>query len=212
MTTNTPPDLTSDPLKPSSSSKAEWRREIRARRVASQQTNGHLILGASSLHALRQLPEWQHAEVVASFLPTAEEIDPGVVDRTALKQGKQVAYPRVIGPGTMEFCLWAPGDELEVGPNKIRQPSPAAQSVPPEALEFLLVPLLACDQQGNRLGYGGGYYDRVLARTGGFRCGVGFDFQRVAVLPSEEHDQPLDGLLTAAGLERFTAGRGDEDY
>ena len=80
----------------------------------------------------------------------------------------------------------------------------AGQTLTPQ---FILVPLLAFTPNGDRLGYGGGYYDRTLAalRSDGavFACGVAFAGQEVAELPTDAHDAKLDGILTETGFKAF---------
>ena len=95
------------------------------------------------------------------------------------------------------FRAWRPGDPLEAGVFGTLQPSVRREVVEPDAL---IVPLLACDEEGWRLGYGGGFYDRTLA---GLRTkktvtavGVGFNDQLVPEVPHGPSDQRLDWLLT----------------
>jgi len=136
--------------------------------------------------------------VVSGFWPIKEEIDirPLMVD--LLNQGCQLALPVVQGKGLpLLFRAWRPGDALEAGVFGTLQPSARREVVEPDAL---IVPLLACDDDGWRLGYGGGFYDRTLA---GLRAkktvtavGVGFNDQLVPEVPHGPSDQRLDWLLT----------------
>jgi 5-formyltetrahydrofolate cyclo-ligase len=136
--------------------------------------------------------------VVSGFWPIKEEIDirPLMVD--LLNQGCQLALPVVQGKGLpLVFRAWRPGDALEAGVFGTLQPSVRREVVEPDAL---IVPLLACDDDGWRLGYGGGFYDRTLA---GLRAkktvtavGVGFNDQLVSEVPHGPSDQRLDWLLT----------------
>ena len=70
-------------------------------------------------------------------------------------------------------------------------------------IDLFLTPLLGCGHSGMRLGYGGGFYDRLFAQVGGLRLGVGFALQRVSDWESEAHDQRLDGFLSEEGLTVF---------
>jgi 5-formyltetrahydrofolate cyclo-ligase len=136
--------------------------------------------------------------VVSGFWPIKEEIDirPLMID--LLNQGCQLALPVVQGKGLpLLFRAWRPGDALEAGVFGTLQPSARREVVEPDAL---IVPLLACDEEGWRLGYGGGFYDRTLA---GLRAkktvtavGVGFNDQLVPEVPHGPSDQRLDWLLT----------------
>ena len=136
--------------------------------------------------------------VVSGFWPIKEEIDirPLMVD--LLNQGCQLSLPVVQGKGLpLLFRAWRPGDPLQAGVFGTLQPSVRREVVEPDAL---IVPLLACDEDGWRLGYGGGFYDRTLA---GLRTkktvtavGVGFNDQLVPEVPHGPSDQRLDWLLT----------------
>jgi len=155
-----------------------------------------------ALH-LARLPEWQSAETVASYFATRGEFDPGVVAGESHAQGKTVVYPRVLGPGAMAFYKWQPGDPLQPNSFGIPEPLAEAEPVPAQDINFFMVPLLACDRSGARLGYGGGFYDRLLNQSEGFRCGVGYNQQYVAQLPRESHDQRLEAFISESGLIRF---------
>lgn len=180
-------------------SKAVWRQHMRQqRRLAAAQHASPL-----SINHLNDLPAWGAARVVASYQAINDELDLSRVDREAREANKAVAYPAIVGPGLIEFRLWHEGEPLVEGDMGVREPGPKAQVVPLHAIDFFLVPLLACDQQGYRLGYGGGYYDRALASAAGFRCGVGFSHQLVEQLPTEPHDQALHAFLSEQGVTTF---------
>jgi len=180
-------------------SKAVWRQHMRQqRRLAAAQHASPL-----SINHLNDLPAWGAARVVASYQAINDELDLSRVDREARAANKAVAYPAIVGPGLIEFRLCHEGEPLVEGDMGVREPGPKAQVVPLHAIDFFLVPLLACDQQGYRLGYGGGYYDRALASAAGFRCGVGFSHQLVEQLPTEPHDQALHAFLSEQGVTTF---------
>ncbi|CAI8427740.1 MAG: 5-formyltetrahydrofolate cyclo-ligase [Halieaceae bacterium] len=92
---------------------------------------------------------------------------------------------------------------LEVGAGQVQQPTEAAPEIALKNIDLFLVPLAACDMRGNRLGFGRGYYDRVLANSKGFKLGVGFRCQLLEDVPFESHDIPLDGFISEEGLIRF---------
>lgn len=136
--------------------------------------------------------------VVSGFWPIKEEIDIRPLMIELFNQGCQLALPVVQGKGQrLLFRAWRPGDPLEAGVFGTLQPSPKREVIEPEAL---LVPLLACDEDGWRLGYGGGFYDRTLAdlRAKGraIAVGVGFGAQLIPEIPHGPQDQRLDWLLT----------------
>jgi 5-formyltetrahydrofolate cyclo-ligase len=136
--------------------------------------------------------------VVSGFWPIKEEIDIRPLMIELFNEGCQLTLPVVQGRGQpLLFRAWRPGDPLEAGVFGTLQPTPRRETLEPDAL---LVPLLACDEQGWRLGYGGGFYDRTLAglreRRKVTAVGVGFDPQLVPEVPHGSSDQRLDWLLT----------------
>ncbi len=136
--------------------------------------------------------------IVSGFWPIKEEIDIRPLMIELFNTGCQMALPVVQARGKpLLFRAWRPGDPLEAGVFGTLQPSARRATVEPDAL---LVPLLACDEAGWRLGYGGGFYDGTLkglrARRRVTAVGVGFDAQLVPEVPHGPDDQPLDWLLT----------------
>ena len=142
---------------------------------------------------------------ITGYWPVRSEIDSRPLLHALHDAGFTLALPSLIKADTpeMEFRFWTPETPLIEGDFGI--PTPPPKSGVMEAPDILLVPLLAFDRDGFRLGYGGGYYDRALER---FRqgahsvlaFGVGFALQEMEELPREPHDQPLDGVLTPEGL------------
>ena len=105
----------------------------------------------------------------------------------------------------LRFRAWRPGDDMAPGAHGISAPLPGAAIVQPS---LLIVPLLACDAQGWRLGYGAGYYDRTLeayaaAGTAVTAVGVAYAAQRVPLVPHDGGDVPLDALVTESGAQWF---------
>lgn len=143
--------------------------------------------------------------IVSGYWPLADELDPRpCMDRLA-RLGHPLALPRVRGRGRpLAFHAWRPGDELFAGPFGVMEPSPDAPVVSPR---ILLVPLLAFDRQGRRLGYGAGYYDMVLrdlrARDPApIAIGMAFADQEVEEVPAGPRDQTLDAVATERHLHR----------
>jgi len=136
--------------------------------------------------------------IVSGFWPMAEELDIRPLMVALVEQGCQLALPVVVAKRQpLIFRAWRPGDVLEAGVFGTLHPPPTCAVVEPDAL---VVPLLACDQEGWRLGYGGGFYDRTLEglrrRKSITAIGVGFDAQLVPDVPRGPDDQRLDWLLT----------------
>lgn len=142
---------------------------------------------------------------VSGFWPIKDEIDVEPLMRDLHGQGCVLALPVVQGRGQrLLFRVWRPGDALEAGVFGTLQPSADREIVEPDAL---LVPLLACDREGWRLGYGGGFYDRTIEALRRKKeivaIGVGFDGQVVDEVPHGPDDQRLDWLLTDRRASAF---------
>jgi 5-formyltetrahydrofolate cyclo-ligase len=126
-----------------------------------------------------------------------------------LYPGQVWCLPCVREDGTLGFAPWRSGDGLATNRFGIPEPDvPEGAWLRPEEMHVVLVPLLAFDAAGNRLGTGGGFYDRSFAfrRTAPappLLVGVGYGFQRVGSLPAEAWDVPLDAALTDEGAWHF---------
>ncbi|MDX5932744.1 5-formyltetrahydrofolate cyclo-ligase [Acidiphilium acidophilum] len=135
--------------------------------------------------------------VVSGFWPIGDEIDvrPLMVALSAL--GHRLCLPETPKRGLpLVFRHWMPGEALVAG--RFGTSHPVGEVVVPD---FVLVPLLAFDRKGNRLGYGAGYYDRTLAAMpGAFRLGCAFACQEVAAVPVGPHDERLDAVATEIGV------------
>ena len=154
------------------------------------------------LNHLLNWPKWQTAQLVGGYLPHESEFDPTPLMEGAIKQGKRIACPRVIDK-TLQFHRWEEGDPTEPTIGGVLQPLASAEPIALEDINLFITPLLGCGKGGMRLGYGGGFYDRLFARVSGFRLGVGFAIQSVDDWEAEAHDQRLDGFLSEAGLTLF---------
>ena len=147
--------------------------------------------------------------VAALYKALGAEIDPRPLGEALTRKGWRLALPAVIElEGPLEFRAWAPRDPL--AHDIAGLPAPLG-SAPPVAPSLILVPLLAFDRRGHRLGQGGGFYDRTVeALRGSIRpppfVGLAFSGQQLDAIPNGPHDQPLDGILTEAG---YTAARKD---
>ncbi len=146
---------------------------------------------------LRAQPLWQQAHRVAAFHPMAGEPDLRPVLEEALAAGKRLALPRY-EPAQRGYTFRLVGalSELRPGHFGILEPPPEAPRAELIRLDFWLVPGVAFDRGGRRLGRGKGYYDRLLAGVRAHKCGVAFDWQIVERVPAEPHDVCVDSLLT----------------
>jgi len=135
------------------------------------------------------------------FVGTGWEADTRPLIREALAQGKQVAVPRCLPAGRMDACLIHSLDELRlVPPLGLWEPEAGTPVLPLRDVDFALVPCIACDTAGYRLGRGGGYYDRFL-RDGAFvKAAVCRRVMLRKKLPAEAHDEKVDFIITEAGI------------
>jgi 5-formyltetrahydrofolate cyclo-ligase len=139
--------------------------------------------------------------VVSAFSPLPDEFRIWPLLRRLAAEGHRLALPVMQGKGRpLLFRAWAPGDAMDRAVWGIPEPRADKPELEPEVL---IVPLLAFDRRGWRLGYGGGFYDRTLAllraRKAIAAVGVGFDEQRVDAVPHLDYDQRLDWVLTPSG-------------
>ena len=141
---------------------------------------------------------WQMARSVLLFAPLPEELDVWPLLASALASGKQVALPRFVAATRSYEACWIlnPETDIRVGHFGIREPCNHCVCVSPGKLDLILVPGVAFDLQGRRLGRGKGYYDQLLGVWRGAACGVAFDEQMVDEIPLESHDVRLDYILT----------------
>ena len=160
------------------------------------------------LERLRSLPELSSAGTVELFAPLQSEPDvfPLFFELRAL--GARVAFPGYHGgPAAPELRLAADESELSVGEHGFRHPRPG-RAIAVSEVDLFLVPALAFDRRGHRLGRGLGYFDRLLAgrRAGSLAVGVVFSFGLVDRLPSELHDRPVDLVATPEELVDLRRG------
>jgi len=182
------------------SSKAQLRRAARIRR-AELATDEFAQKLAAFAPALAIVP----GAAVGGYAALPGEADPALLLERLAANGAVIALPRVAQKNApLVFHRPVPGGALQKGPFGIAEPPHDWPVVVPQ---ILLVPLLAFDARGHRLGYGGGYYDRTieaLDRHGPLRTiGIAFAGQEIEAIPDESHDRPLDMIATEAGVRSF---------
>jgi 5-formyltetrahydrofolate cyclo-ligase len=143
--------------------------------------------------------------VVSGFMPMPDEIDVLPLLVWLAAEGTQLCLPVMQGKGKpLLFRAWAPGDDMDTAIWGIREPMADKPELEPDVL---LVPLLAFDAEGWRLGYGGGFYDRSIAELSRFKrittVGIAYDAQEVDAVPHLDYDERLDWVLTPGGPRRF---------
>ena len=187
---------------PAASPKETLREEIKGqlRKVSGEEFR---LQGAKAAALLSSSPIWSRHEHLFLFLSMKSEIDTQPLLETALRQGKKVFAPRVEAR-SLVFCRML-SLEWRKGPFGLREPPLSAAEEKAGFPALILAPGLAFDREGNRLGRGGGYYDRFFAELDECRgeylaLGLCMDFQLVGRVPAEGHDKKVGGVLTGAGL------------
>lgn len=144
--------------------------------------------------------------IISGYWPKGREFDPVVILEQAHEQGHLCALPVVQKDSkTLKFVAWTPSSKMKEGAYGVLVPEEQAVEIYPD---IILVPLLAFDRRGYRLGQGGGYYDTTLAHLRAQKniqaVGLGYANQSVLFnLPVEDHDQKLDWVITPQGAQRF---------
>ena len=142
--------------------------------------------------------------VVSGFAAIRDEINPADLLAWLHEEGARLALPVMQGKGKpLLLRAWSPGDAMQPAAWGIAEPLDDKPALEPD---IILVPLLAFDLLGNRLGYGGGYYDRTLAywraKKPVIAVGLAYDEQKFDVVPSDSYDQRLDWVLTPSGAKK----------
>jgi 5-formyltetrahydrofolate cyclo-ligase len=147
---------------------------------------------------LEQQSLWHEAQTILFFAPMPDELDIWPSLRAALAADKRVFLPRFASPtNSYAACeVKFPDADIKIGQFGIREPSDSCLQFPLNRLDFVLVPGVAFDLHGRRLGRGKGFYDQLLAAVRGKTCGVAFDEQIVTEIPVEPHDVLLNCILT----------------
>ena len=153
---------------------------------------------------LAAAPEYRRCRRLVAYAATPDELPLATLLALARADGKRTLLPRMLDESAMVLSSVEHVEQLEPGRYGVREPPRDApvESLGPDAL--VLVPGLAFDERGGRLGRGKGVWDRALeARCDAVVFGVGFEFQIIDAVPLETHDQMLDALVTEAGIRRF---------
>ncbi|KAB2940087.1 MAG: 5-formyltetrahydrofolate cyclo-ligase [Hyphomicrobium sp.] len=171
-----------------------------ARRAAAYAAHGAAAGARLAEHGLTFL-ELEPGAAISGFSAIRDEIDPAALLGRLHSEGHRLCLPVMQGKGLpLMFRAWSPGDEMGRVQWGIAEPLADKPVLEPDVV---LVPLLAFDAHGFRLGYGGGFYDRTLARLRAIKpvvaVGIAYDELKVDAVPHQSYDQPLDWVLTPSG-------------
>ncbi len=184
--------------------KKELRRQVIAER--DQLTDEEITAKSASVaERLYSLPAFQQAETVMFFVSFGSEVDTRPMVEEAISRGKTVLAPKALPQSRELIPSRIIGWESDLMPgyyNILEPRAGALRPYEPEQIDLLLVPGVAFDLKGNRLGYGGGYYDRffLLLKPGTPVAALVFDLQIVPQVPVDEWDRPVDFVITERRL------------
>jgi 5-formyltetrahydrofolate cyclo-ligase len=164
---------------------------------------------ANLCRTMREQAVWRQAGIVFLFHPLPGETDVRPLLVEALASGRTVVLPRYNPSMHAYEGVELPSmEDLRPGHFGILEPGAGGPTFPLNRLDLTLVPGVAYDWSGRRLGRGKGYYDRLLGRVGGFTCGVAFDWQLVPEVPAQPHDIVVNSILTPSRWLRCAEARG----
>jgi 5-formyltetrahydrofolate cyclo-ligase len=147
---------------------------------------------------IQNSPQFTQANTILAYFSYRQEPDLTPLFTTPKRWG----FPRCIG-NQLSWHTWKPGESLQTGKFGILEPHPDSPTIAASAVDLILVPAVACDRNGYRLGYGGGYYDRMISLPewrSKPAIGIIFEFAYLAQLPIDSWDQPLQSICTETGL------------
>jgi 5-formyltetrahydrofolate cyclo-ligase len=147
------------------------------------------------------LPELKKAKSILLYFPHKNEVDTTYIIEKLLEQGKDVILPKVVGFHINPIKI-SDLTSLKSGYAGIKEPE--GETYPLEKVDIIVIPAIAFDMTGHRLGYGKGYYDRLLSKVDALKIGLAYDFQVLEKLPSEPHDIPVDMIITPTKIIRTT--------
>lgn len=177
--------------------KADLRQKMKEKRLGLSEEYKKKV-SEKILKRLLCCEEYQKASAVCVYNAVLGEVPTDIITADLKKCGKEILFP-VSDKKTHTLTLCRDCGEYEVGAYGILEPK-IKETVDFSYVDFVIIPGLAFDRKNNRLGFGAGYYDRFLAESKAFKAGICYDFQRIDEIPKEEHDIPMDAVITEKGL------------
>lgn len=188
---------------PAANSKAELRQKIRSAlgkiSLAVRMTESHDL-------CRRLEPQLQSAHTILFFAPLSDELDVWPLLEKLLPTKKICALPAFDAAVQFYSARRVKNLETDIFTGKfgVSEPLDSCEEIPLNRFDLVLVPGVAFDLSGNRLGRGKGFYDRILATASGVKCGVAYDFQLVDEIPTESHDAKVNFIFTPNRCVRRT--------
>lgn len=197
------------------STAAALRKQMRARRRALSVAERHTC-ARQLVRRVTALKVFSHAHHIAAYLAVDGEMDPAPLLERAWELSKQVYLPVLAGIPAVHLLFAPYHRHSAMQPNRfgILEPVvPAGELLPPQRLDLVLTPLVAFDSSGTRLGMGGGFYDRSFAFRNNpahlprpLLLGLAYEWQKLAELPRQDWDIPLDGIVTEQAVYSIPGG------
>ena len=152
----------------------------------------------------RMEPQLQSARTILFFAPLPDELDVWPLLEKFLAAGKICALP-YFDATSQTYCarrLENLATDIVAGKFGVREPAASCAEIPLAKLDLALVPGVAFDLEGNRMGRGRGFYDRLLEKVDGVKCGIAYDFQLQEKIPAEPHDRKVNFIVTPSRCVR----------
>lgn len=177
---------------------------IRAKKLAERMAINTDLRSAGSLkiiEKIEQIPQFQNAQSILAYYPFKNEVDIGPLIKKYIRT-KKILLPRIKDHSICVYEIKKLKD-LHEGTYNIMEPHQNCLQHDTKNISIILVPALAFDLSGNRLGYGKGYYDFLLKNTTSIKIGLGYDFQILKKIPVQPHDQKMDMIVTEKQILNF---------
>ena len=184
---------------------AQAKEELRQKVRAWMNNISPAVREVESLELCERLkPQMQSARTVLFFAPMADELDVWPLLEKFAASGRICALPFFDQDRQMYGArqIKNPGTEVIKGKFGIREPAPECAEIPLGRFDLVLIPGVAFDRHGHRLGRGRGFYDRLLKEISGIKCGIGYNHQLLENIPTEPHDAVMDFVVTPGGCVR----------
>jgi 5-formyltetrahydrofolate cyclo-ligase len=182
--------------------KNQIRQEIKAKLMMMTSEEYHSLNLLLEKHFF-DLPILQKSRTIMIYYSIDHEVATHSIICKLLKAGKVVALPTCVDKKNIRAGIIQDLDQLIPGVLGIKEPSPSVLEMAPAEIDMAIVPGIAFDRNGNRLGHGAGYYDRFLRKSKAYKLGLAFDFQILDNLVFEEHDVPMNAFLTPSTFQEI---------
>lgn len=177
--------------------KNQLRQAMKAR-LAALTPEEYLSYNSMIAQRFLELPIIQNSTTIMIYHAINQEVATTAIISSLLTKDKTVALPTCISERSLRAGMIKSLAELVTGGFGLSEPKLTAPEIKPQDFDLIVIPGLAFDKRGYRLGRGAGYYDRFLAKADAFKLGLGYDFQLVDNLPIDPHDIPVHGILTCS--------------